>query len=196
MPRPRTGSIRRKQTTLGIAYGLRFKYRGEEHYHHLGGSWEGWTDERADEERRYVMAQVERGEYVPQRRDAAPPIGVGDVPTFQVLASLVLDRVRRRVASRGADDLEWRLRTAMDHFGPLPVDQIDAATIDDFVDEKLREREAIASAAAAGHPLTESATTGPGTRRTIGAGAAFPTHPSIRHWPGCGESSRRPSDGG
>jgi hypothetical protein len=102
MPRPRTGSIRRKQTTLGIAHGLRFKYRGEEHYHHLGGSWEGWTDERADEDRRYVMAQVERGEYVPQRRDAAPPIGVGDVPTFQVLASLVLDRVRRRVASRGA----------------------------------------------------------------------------------------------
>jgi hypothetical protein len=117
MPRPRTGSIRRKQTTLGTTYGLRFKYRGEEHYHHLGGSWEGWTDERAEEERRYVMAQVERGEYVPQRRDAAPPIGVGDVPTFQILASLVLDRVRRRVASSSADDLEWRLRTAMDHFG-------------------------------------------------------------------------------
>ena len=155
MPRPRTGSIRRKQTTLGIAYGLRFKYRGEEHYHHLGGSWEGWTDERAEEERRYVMAQVERGEYVPQRRDAAPPIGGGDVPTFQILASLVLDRVRRRVASSSADDLEWRLRTAMDHFGPLPVDQIDAATIDDFVDEKLRDREAIVAAAAAGQPLTE-----------------------------------------
>lgn len=101
------------------------------------------------------MAQVERGEYVPQRRESAPLPTGDDAPTFQVLASLVLDRVRRRVEERSADDLEWRLRTVMDHFGPKPIDRIDVATIDDFVDQKLRERDAIEEAAAAGKPLME-----------------------------------------
>jgi integrase len=155
MPPPRTGSLRRKRTQLGISYGLRFKYRGEEYYHHIGGSWEGWNEGRAEDERRYVMAQVERGEYVPQRRDAAPPPSGADMPTFQVLASIVLDRTRRRVEESSAADLEWRLRTAMDHFGPIPVDRIDVGTIDEFVDLKLREREAIDRAAAGGTPLTE-----------------------------------------
>jgi len=44
----------------------------------------------------------------------------------------------------------------MAHFGPLPVDQIDVATIDEFVDLKLREREAVEEAATAGQPLLET----------------------------------------
>ena len=53
---------------------------------------------------------------------AAPRAREGEVPTFQVFASIVLERKRRRVAAkRPAEDLEWRLRTAMDHFGPVPA---------------------------------------------------------------------------
>lgn len=101
------------------------------------------------------MRQVERGEYVPQRRQTAPLPSDLELPTFQLFASLVLDRKRRRVSDKTYQDLEWRLRTAMDHFGRLRLDEIVTATADDFVDAKLAEREAIADAAAAGHPLQE-----------------------------------------
>jgi hypothetical protein len=155
MPRPRTGTIRRQRTKLGTSYGLRFTYRGQEIYHHIGGSWEGWSDERAEEERRFVMRQVERGEYVPQRRQTAPLPSDLEMPTFQVFASLVLDRKRRRVSAKTSQDLEWRLRTAIRHFGSLRLDELDTASADDFVDARLREREAVAQAAAAGEPLME-----------------------------------------
>ena len=155
MSRPRTGSIRRKKTALGTSYGLRISWRGRVLYHHLGGAWEGWTEERVDAERAYIMAQVDRGEYVPPRPPAAPALPDKETPTFQVFASITLARWRRRVASKTAADLEWRLRTAMDHFGSLRLDEVDEAVADEFVDWALREREAIREAAAAGHPLTE-----------------------------------------
>ena len=156
MPRPRTGTIRRKQTQLGTSYGLRIPWRGGEIYHHLGGSWEGWTEGRAAEEQRYVMAQVDRGEYVPPRRPAEPPTGPNSAPTFQVFASVVLARKKQRVAAKTVADLEWRLRTAIDHFGPYRLGLIDTRLADEFVDQMLREREAIAEAAAIGQPLTET----------------------------------------
>jgi integrase len=158
MPRPRTGTIRRKPTALGVSYGLRLWYRGKRIYHHLGGEWEGWTEERAKAEREFVMHLVARGEYVPQRREPMPSAGEEEVPTFQVFASLVLDRKRRRVGDKRLEDLEWRLRTAMDHFGKYPLDKIDVALADDFVDLRLRERERIDQAAEAGQPLTEEYT--------------------------------------
>lgn len=158
MPRPRTGTIRRKPTALGISYGLRFKYKGRRIYHHLGGEWEGWTEDRVEAELKFIMQLVARGEYVPQRREPTPPAQEKDVQTFQVFASLVLDRKRQRVGEKRIKDLEWRLRTAMDHFGKYRLNTIDVAMADDFVDLKLRERERIAEAAAAGEPITEEYT--------------------------------------
>ena len=156
MSRPRTGSVRRTRTSLGTSYSLRFAYRGEEVYHHLGGSWEGWTEERVESERQYILAQVHRGEYVPQRRETAATGEETGVPTFQVLASVLLDRQRRRLTEGGTKDLEWRLTTAMEHFGALLVDEIDEAVADDFVHARLLEREAIEAAAEAGDPVLES----------------------------------------
>jgi len=67
-------------------------------------------------------------------------------------------RWRRRLAAKPADDLEWRLRTAMDHFGQMALGEIDVVAADRFVDSALREREAIREAAAAGVPLMASYT--------------------------------------
>lgn len=64
-------------------------------------------------------------------------------------------RWRRRLAAKTTADLEWRLRTAMDHFG---LGEIDVAAADRFVDSALQEREAIQRAAAVGAPLTETYT--------------------------------------
>jgi integrase len=128
--------------------------RGERVYHHFGAEREGWTEERVEQERAYVMAQVARGEYMPQRPQAGPP-PAAEVPTFQVFASIVLARKKRRVGEKTYKDFKWRLETAMDHFGHRPVDQIDAAVADEFVEQKLLEREAIEQAAAAERPLFE-----------------------------------------
>ena len=137
MPRPATGTIVRNQTRLGTSYGLRFSYRGEKVYHHVGGSWEGWTEERVEAERVHVMGQVQRGEYVPPQRAPAPRPAGDERPTFQVFASIVLARKKRRVAAKTYKDLEWRLVTAMDDFGSYRLDEIDAG-----VAERFRREEA------------------------------------------------------
>ncbi len=156
MPRPRQGSIRRKHTRLGTSYALRIRWRGKQHYHHLGGSWEGWTEERVEQELRYITTQVERGEYIPPQIPAAPPPGAEPLPSFQVFASIVLTRKKRRIADKSYRDLEWRLRIAVGHFGPYRLDEINASVVDEFVDSMLREREMIEEAAAGGRPLTET----------------------------------------
>jgi hypothetical protein len=52
------------------------------------------------------MRQVERGEYVPQRRRTASFASDLELPTFQASASLVLDRKRRRVSDKTHQDLK------------------------------------------------------------------------------------------
>ena len=165
MPRPGTGTVMRYPTKLGTSYGVRFSYRGGKTYHHIGGSWEGWTEERVEEERAYVMGQVARGEYIAPQPAAGPRPAGDELPTFQVFASIVLARKKRRVEEKTHKDLEWRLTTAMGHFGNHRVDEIDAGVADEFVEQKLVERESIEQAAAAGRPLLESYTD-PRTGRT------------------------------
>jgi len=126
----------------------------------LGGSWEGWTEERVQAEREYIAAQMARGEWAPPARTRRPteePAASG--VTFQVFASGWLARRKSRVEAKTYADYHWRLRAGMDHFGPHQLDKIDASLIDDFVDAALRERDAVDRATAAGTPLTETVTT-------------------------------------
>ena len=74
MARPRMGTLRRTRTAQGIMYGVQFTYRGESYYVHFGGSWEGWDEERAAGEQRFLMAKVNRGEWTPPPRDPAPSV--------------------------------------------------------------------------------------------------------------------------
>ncbi len=82
--RPRTGTIRRRQTKRGTSYALRLFWRGRRIDHPIGGSWEGWTEERVEGERAYIAAQVERGEYVPPSAPPAQPPPAADQQTFGV----------------------------------------------------------------------------------------------------------------
>jgi hypothetical protein len=38
MARLRTGTLRCKQSSQGVSYGVQFSYRGESYYVHFGGS--------------------------------------------------------------------------------------------------------------------------------------------------------------
>ena len=71
MPRPRRGTLKRRSTKRGTSFGVSFSYRGEEFYVHFGGDWEGWDEERAAEEQRFLMEKVNRGEWKPAAARAA-----------------------------------------------------------------------------------------------------------------------------
>jgi integrase len=161
MPRPRRGTLKRRSTKQGTSFGVSFSYQGEEFYVHFGGDWEGWDEDRAAEEQRFLMEKVNRGEWTPTTTRLAsmsePPL----MPTFQVEASRWLHR-RKLIAgdpdgrSKTIRDLEWRLSVVMDRFGPEPIDRVDFALADELVVELCEERAAIERGAAVGVPLMTS----------------------------------------
>ena len=152
MARPRRGTLRRRPTTQGVSYTVQFSYRGEEHYVHLGGDWEGWTEQRAVEEQRLPDGQGQ-----PRRVDArdprrAPAPADRGRRRFQLDASEWLHRHQLKAGdpdgrSKTIRDLEWRLSVVMDKFGPVPIDRVDYALADELVDELCEERLAIERAA-------------------------------------------------
>jgi hypothetical protein len=63
---------------------------------HLGGEWEGWTEQRVQQERELIAALIARGEWLPPNGQA-PPKAAAVVTTpsadpFQVAASRHFDR--------------------------------------------------------------------------------------------------------
>src|SRR5215213_9748142 len=96
MTPPRRGRLKRRRTSQGISYGVSFDLAGQEFYVHFGGDWEGWTEERAADEQRYLMGKVNRGEWTPPvHQKPAKPADVA-LPTFQVEASEWLHRHKLR----------------------------------------------------------------------------------------------------
>jgi integrase len=157
MARPRRGTLRRRQTTQGVSFTVQFSYRGEEHYVYLGGSWDGWTEQRAVEEQGYLMAKVNRGEWTPAPREPLPA-PAGAAPSFQLLASEWLHRHQLKSGdpdgrSKTSRDLRWRLSVVIDKFGPVPADRVDYALADELVTELCEERLAIERASELGAPL-------------------------------------------
>src|SRR4051794_7359931 len=106
MPRPRTGRLRVKQTTRGRSFSVRFKIGPQEHFVQIGGEWEGWTEEQALAHMQVLMRQVDRGEWKPPEPTSTP---AEPEPTFQVFASIWLDRRQRRLAPKSVKQYEWAL---------------------------------------------------------------------------------------
>ena len=159
MSRPRKGTLRRNPTAQGVSFGVQFELRGEIHYVHFGGSWVGWTEERAGAEQAFLMAKVNRGEWGPRPRNSAPLRPV-EAPPFQIVASEWLHPQKLKARdpdgeSRTIRDLEWRLAIVMDRFGDVPASRVDFALAEDLVAELCEERLAIERAQELGKPLTE-----------------------------------------
>jgi integrase len=166
MARPAVGQVVRRTTKRGITYGLRVSWRDpatgatERVPVHLGGEWEGWDEQRVEEERGHIARMIARGEWIPPERNRPalprPKDMTSSADSFQVAASRHYDRRKRRMGSeKSRVDLHWRLAVAIEHLGEKPVDAVTAGDVDDMVDALLRERDAIEQAAAQGHPLVE-----------------------------------------
>ena len=76
-----------------------------------------------------LMRQVDRGEWKPPEPIAAP---AEPEPTFQVFASIWLDRRQRRLAPKSVKQYEWALGHLLDFFGDDRLSQISAARIDKY----------------------------------------------------------------
>lgn len=117
MARPLKGQIKTRSTKRGDSLGVAFMLRGEPHYVHLGGTWEGWDYARAEVERDFLMEKVSRGEWAPAARpDPVASLRPDSTPTFAAFSAEWLDRERRRLADpvgKTARDLEWRLSVVM-----------------------------------------------------------------------------------
>ena len=164
MGRRRSGTLRRQRTEQGISYGVAFSYRNQQVYVHLGGEWDGWDDERAAEEQRFLMEKVNRGEWTPPPAESELDMAIEATPTFQVEASEWLHRRKVRAgdpegASKTIRDLEWRLSVVINRFGPVPIDRIDFGLADELVVELCEERAALERATAEGAPLMRTVST-------------------------------------
>ncbi len=138
MARKATGQVVVKETQRGQVFALRFRAYGERRYLTLGTAGEGWTLERAEDELRYVMAQVEHGDWRPP---VAPP--VVDLPTdpgFHEFASewfaAKQDEIRPNTVGSYRNDLTHHL---LPFFARHSLSQITVAEVDRYRNAKVRE---------------------------------------------------------
>jgi hypothetical protein len=166
MARPAAGTVVRRPTKRGTSYLLKVTWTDPatgvtDRYHEkLGGEWEGWTEERVQEERELIAKLIARGEWMPSsRREPATRTTTAAAPTaeaFEVAATRHYDRRQRRMESdKSRADLRWRLSVAIAYLGERSVDAITTGDIDSMVDGLLRERDEIRKAREVGAPLME-----------------------------------------
>ena len=128
MARPAVGQVVRRATKRGISYGLRVSWRdpatgaAERVPVHLGGEWEGWDEDRVEEERVHLARMIARGEWIPPERTTPsvprPTEATSSSESFQIAASRHYDRRQRRMGSdKSRVDLHWRLAVAIEHLG-------------------------------------------------------------------------------
>jgi integrase len=159
MARPATCSVLPRAQKRGTRFVLRVSLDGERYWIPLGGTWEGWDEERAERERDLVATLLERGEWTPPEPAAppTPPAAKEEVETFAMAASRsYAARSKRMESEKSKEDLRWRLGAAIQHLGERPVLEVDATAVDDMVTAFLDERALINEAKAAGKPLTRT----------------------------------------
>ncbi len=134
MARKATGAVVEHTAKNGqVTRSLRFTAYGKRRFLALGDV----SPEQADSELRYVLAQVERGEWKPPERireDEPEP-----VPTFDELAGAWWIRNRDELRPNTQTDYAWRLKMLLPTFGPMPVDTITYKTVEDWITRKLAE---------------------------------------------------------
>jgi integrase len=153
MGRPATGEIVEKDRQHGTMFALRFRAYGERRYVTLGGSWDGWSRTRAEDELSNVLADVRRGIWRPP--EPAPLVETPKrEPTFHEFASEWLDARRYELSPRTVEDYQWALTChLLEHFAGHRLSEITIETVDRYRQAKVRERGMRRAAIDAGRPL-------------------------------------------
>jgi Phage integrase, N-terminal SAM-like domain len=137
MPRKPTGQVIERETREGRVLALRFRAYGDRQYVRLGLAADGWSRERAERELRHVLADVERGIWVPAVE--APPIAPAD-PGFHAFASEWLAARRGELRDTTIADYSWQLSNhLLPFFHRHRLSQITVAEVDRYREHKVRE---------------------------------------------------------
>ena len=136
MAKPATGQVIERDQGGGRVFALRFRAYGRRHFVTLGGAEDGWTRQKAEAELRHVLADVDRGLWVPGLDQAAAP----NAPTFHVFASEWLDARRPELAEATIADYSWQLSNhLLPFFHRHHLSQITVAEVDRYREFKVRE---------------------------------------------------------
>ena len=137
MPPTSTGQVVERQTARGRVFALRFRAYGRRRYLTLGTAADGWSRQKAEAELRHVLADVERGIWIP----SAPGIARTPVtPTFHEFASEWLDARSRELCQTTLADYSWQLTShLLPFFHAHHLPQITVAEVDRYREHKVRE---------------------------------------------------------
>jgi len=136
-PRP-AGQIIEKDGRSGRTFALRFRAYGRRHLVTLGSSAEGWTRQRAEAELRHVMADIERGLWIPP--DQRPATATAAGPGFHEFASQWLEDRRQELAENTILDYSWQLtHHLLPFFHGHRLAHITVAEVDRYRAHKVRE---------------------------------------------------------
>src|SRR5881394_557176 len=137
MPRKPTGQVIERDTREGRMFALRFRAYGERQYLRLGLAADGWSRERAERELRHVLADVERGIWVPPVE--APAVAPTD-PGFHAFASEWLAARQGELRAATIADYGWQLSNhLLPFFHRHRLSQITVAEVDRYREHKVRE---------------------------------------------------------
>ena len=155
MGRPATGEIRERRRKDGsIFYSARVRADGRRHTVQFGTDREGWSRSRVEAELEDIRTKIKLGFWEPP---AEREQSQAREPTFHEVASSWLEmREAEQLAPRTVEDYRWRLvRHLLPFFAAYPPSEIDLRLVERFKREKLKEREEIRQARAAGVPLRD-----------------------------------------
>jgi integrase len=156
MGRPATGQIRTNKRKDGsIFYSARVWAYGGRHTVKFGTDREGWTRERVQAKLVDIQTLIKLRLWEPPADE--PTDGEGE-PTFHEVASNWLATKRAEgLAQRTLEDYRWRLvRHLLPFFASHRPNEIDVRLVEQFKRQKLRERDEILAARAAGKPLRDA----------------------------------------
>lgn len=138
MARRSNGEVLRRKVKGGTVYAIRFRAYGKRPYITLGGTEDGWSQQRAEQELRHVLADVERGVWQPPTRTPEPePSHL--VPTFHEFASQWLANREPELRPKTIENYKWQLSNhLLPHFAAMLINEIGPADVDSYKALKLR----------------------------------------------------------
>ena len=138
MARKATGQIVERNGKAGRVFALRFRAYGERRYVTLGSAEDGWSRERAEQELRHVLADVERGIWRPQR--SAPVTPPERIETFHEFASQWYAERESELRPYTQENYKWALSYHLiPYFGSMLLTDLTIEEIDKYKFAKKHE---------------------------------------------------------
>lgn len=155
MARPSTGTVIAPDDDRQRSFALRFNAYGKRRFLTLGLPEDGWTRDKAEERLRHILADVERGIWVPEEPPA--PVEPKSEQTFLAFAQAWLDQGEPNWRARTIADYRWALELhLLPVFGHMTLSTITVEHVDGYMSAKLRESERRQAAIDNGKPMRDS----------------------------------------